>query len=173
MNADFILNLGHSQSICVKFNPQKWIPLEILIIFLFYTFKIWCLVQKLALKDFHWAPCSWDRAHGTMLMGQKGQKRPKSLKSKKLKFRAKIFEIFFLLPYHQVGSPGHLCRTFAWKKSKMSQKIHFKCPIFTKNEFWPIFDFERCHLIMLDISQIKFWWFYFFLDLKSDPRVKS
>ena len=109
-------------------------------------------IKRFSLSTVLMGPCSWDHAHGT-----KGQKRPKSLKSKKLKFRAKIFEIFFLLPYHPVGSPGHLCRTFAWKKSKMSQKIHFKCPIFTKNEFWPIFDYERWNLIMLDVSRIKFW----------------
>ena len=41
-------NLRHFKSTIVQFNPQKWIPSEILMIFLFFTSKIRLLGQKLA-----------------------------------------------------------------------------------------------------------------------------
>ena len=133
MNADFILNLSHSQSICVKFNPQKWIPLEILIIFLFFTFKIRCLVQKLALKDFHWAPCSWDRAHGT-----ERPEKPKNLKSKKLEFLAKICEFFFWSHIIRLGLPVIYAELSLEKNQKWARKSIFSVQFSPKMNFDPI-----------------------------------
>ena len=54
-------------------------------------------------------------------------KRPdlaKKAKISKSRILGENFRNFFLVLYHPLGSPGHLCRTFAWKKSKMSRKIN-------------------------------------------------
>ena len=72
------------------------------------------------------------------------------------------------------------------KKIKKShkQKIKcygFDCEIFENaRKIFPFCVVVLAHLYcsqvletQLDVSEIQFWWFSFFLDLKSDPRFKS